>query len=470
MFCPKCGKELKVGDKFCPACGAMVTQEILEASKKGEEISADLFVDGKRKTQEKFSNKKKIIIFIGIILLFVLFAVKFFGSPVKTEKKIIADLQASDAFISPNVNISALEISKRETKKNEGTDKVYTTVSINGECIHGVLSYILDYKLLNHKWILTSILRDYEGPWEFDGISKEDILDDLDSFTGQELSEDYSHISIEDGDYNSNALTLYEKSFTVNIEDKCLLKYTHINIYQVVYEIAHGKWVLQEFNELGERYEPAQAPYLGSSGKIMKELIMDCETCDKSVHYDDYSYCSTEEFWESGYEIRYYTGHKKWPWGTVHFDVAIPLYFNYNPAEDDIDWSYDPSKITQTFKNVDWNLCGEWTYAGNDCNCLMKIDDIEATDNPQNFIVTLSINGKSKDGSVNTAGKQQKLELETLDGYTWTMNIGPIKETANESMWFPRIILTGPSFKREEAGIYWSCFSNGDGVKLNKIS
>lgn len=100
-------------------------------------------------------------------------------SGAKSEKEIVADLQAREEFISNTVKISDYEIIKRQTDSNNKTDLVYITVHTDDPGLTSSLTYELKYELYNEGWILESVMRYYDGPWEFSGLQDEQILADI---------------------------------------------------------------------------------------------------------------------------------------------------------------------------------------------------------------------------------------------------------------------------------------------------
>ena len=111
MFCPKCGKELKTGDKFCPACGAMVTHGALESNKEAEDSNRYSVPSIKKK------NPMKKIIIVALIL-FVIGGIGIFflsggksGHLTQEGKKLLNDGHISES-------ISYFQSAIEENQKN----------------------------------------------------------------------------------------------------------------------------------------------------------------------------------------------------------------------------------------------------------------------------------------------------------------------------------------------------------------
>ncbi|MCE5250326.1 zinc-ribbon domain-containing protein [bacterium] len=59
MFCPKCGKQIDDGGKFCSNCGFKIEPKSLEGEKKDKKD--DIFIEDKKNVQKTVGNIKKVI-------------------------------------------------------------------------------------------------------------------------------------------------------------------------------------------------------------------------------------------------------------------------------------------------------------------------------------------------------------------------------------------------------------------------
>lgn len=87
---------------------------------------------------------------------------------VASESQMIEDLQNSTSFYSIQpIDISDVEVTKRQTDEENKVDKVWVQVDIGNSDIEGSLYYLMTYGLYNDGWKLDDIQEDRINEWNF---------------------------------------------------------------------------------------------------------------------------------------------------------------------------------------------------------------------------------------------------------------------------------------------------------------
>ena len=311
----------------------------------------------------------------AILLLCLMLILSSCSQGEKSEADIIKDLQEHEAFISSTAVITDYEIIKRQTDKENRVDEVYLTVYAEGEQLECVLSYVLRYDLYNEGWLLESVLRYYDGPWEISGLDTAQIVRDIQDgnydtyFTNFEMEITSTEITGEST--NSNASSLYEKSYTVDLEANAV-GFDYDASYNAFYKISDGVWELQNVDVLSRKYMPAYSPNVTASDKIMDTLA-----------YDSYEYIGREQDWENCSEIIHYTATKQYELGTETYEISIPVSFSLDTDDNSWSWSYNSDEILEVFQDATFHIEGTWSsYVdegvwGDEWNIFLDINDIE---------------------------------------------------------------------------------------------
>lgn len=383
----------------------------------------------------------------------------------KSEKEIVADLRASEQFISENLEISDYEIIKRQTDPENHSDVVYLTVRSDDPDLTCALTYKVSYILYNDGWILESVGRSKDGPWEFSGLSDEKLIEDVKSNDSWFLEwEDLNvqEITITDEGYNSNASTFYEKWISLELTASHTA-FDYCAAYNVFYEISDGTWSLQNVDTQYTRYVPTYSPSISASDQVMESFEMDVAA---GTQFDSFEYLRTDEDWEHCSETRYYTAKKTWFYGTETFLVSIPLTFYI--ADGDTHWSYDLNEITHSIQSVDWNIEGTWVNKYNSSSfpyisTKIEINTVSATDDPEVFKVNLSCDASS--------GKYPYLcktngfgdaRLKYVESGTWFLYIDNSIATLDDDRAWYSFTLKGYSMGYTHEGFFWDYSSLSD--------
>lgn len=331
---------------------------------------------------EEINMRNSQYAFLSILLILMLTLLTGCSESAKDEKEIIQDLQSNSAFIANDIKISNYEIIKRQTDVNNKTDLVYITVQTNDPELTCSLSYELRYKLYNDGWILESMVRYYDGPWEFSGLTNDQILSDIKSndyyFENWDL--DIQNIEVTSEVYNSNAMAYYEKEIVVDLTAHNML-FDYFTSYSIYYEVANGEWELKSVDVQSRQYVPTSSPDIRATDSIIDTLELgEGATATK---YDSYRYLESDADWPNCTEIRYYMATKDWWFGTESYLISIPLSFSLESGEDSSMWTYNSSEIETSIHEVDWKITGIWNGTWLDW---------EGNVDPQYGEVTLNIN------------------------------------------------------------------------------
>lgn len=329
-------------------------------------------------------TKYKCFLAMAIILTSLLLLTSCSEST-KSEKDIIADLQASDGFISTTAEINGYEIIKRQTDKPNKSDIIYITVEASNPEITCELSYIMQYVLYNEGWILEDVSRYYDGPWRIDGLPNEQVMSDIreyDAFVS-EYETQYGNLSTEtvivtgeqyDGTFGKSVNVAYDAS-------DVLIDY-HAE-YVMEYRFYEDTWQYISMTKTTSRYEPNFSPNVESTNNIMDTL-----------HYNSYSYLRTEKDWENCTETVYYTAKITFFLGTEIYEIAIPLHFSVEDENTSM-WTYRSSEIVERYQSTtDWRIKGVWSASGgkdfsqDEYDIHLEIGEIAATEDPKIFTVS----------------------------------------------------------------------------------
>lgn len=110
------------------------------------------------------------------------------------ESQLRADLYSSDAFSEyandRNMEITDLEIVKRQTDEAQKVDAVWIRANAASEEVEAEMYYVMTYNLYNDGWLLESVEDDEIDSWCFvplQGVSDDVIANDLQYFSNYEI-------------------------------------------------------------------------------------------------------------------------------------------------------------------------------------------------------------------------------------------------------------------------------------------
>ena len=340
---------------------------------------------------------RKCFLCIFLILIFVLLS--GCSKAAKSEREILEDLQSNPVFISGDVEISNYEIIKRQTDVDNRTDMVYITVQTDAPELTSSLTYELKYELYNDGWILESMQRYWDGPWEFSGLTDNQLLSDIKSndFYFEDWFLAVQNFEIIDEVCDSNAIAYYEKRISADLTARGL-QFDYYSSYIIYYRIIDGTWELESIDVLDRRYIPTSAPNENALDNVVENLELGSGA--SATSYDSYEYLKTETDWPNCTETRYYTATKNWWYGTETYLISIPLYFSLENGDDSSCWTYHSNEIVSSIYTVDWNLKGTWVNKYDSASfpyitVNLKINSFMETDDPEEYVVNLSCNASS---------------------------------------------------------------------------
>jgi len=414
--------------------------------------------------------------FSGVFLILILVLLSGCSKSGKSENEIINDLQANPVFISKDVEISNYEIIKRQTNVDNKTDLVYITVHTNDPELTCSLSYELKYELYNEGWLLESMMRYYDGPWDFSGLQDKQLLSDIkDSdyyFSDWDL--ELEDIEITDEKCDSNAIAYYEKQIDVDLIAHNMM-FDYYSSYTVFYEIVNGTWQLQNVEVQRRKYVPTYSPGISATDAIMETLEMDISHDEKNI-YDSFEYLRAEKDWENCHETRYYSATKSWFYGTETFLIEIPL--NFYLEENEPYWHYNSDEIIHTLQKVDWDIIGStwacdysnadgWSGALNSYAVVnLRILDVMETDDPNTYNAKLYCNGYSIGYRYKCFAEEGTTAKLSYTGKYWNLSIEEPTNLADDVIWIGAFSFYGFEYLGRQ-GVFWFC--TRDGVKLQQM-
>lgn len=122
MFCEKCGKEIKDGDKFCPYCGA---ENKINKEEPSHDIPPDFSVKGAGK-----KKKGAVIAIAAVIIIGIIAAVKMFGSSDAKEtakdstyKEVKENAAEKESKPAKKENVKPKKETDGEMKKDSGQEE-----------------------------------------------------------------------------------------------------------------------------------------------------------------------------------------------------------------------------------------------------------------------------------------------------------------------------------------------------------
>ena len=291
-------------------------------------------------------------------------------------------------FISQNVKISDYEIIKRQTDKKNKSDIIYLTVRTADTNLTCELSYMMQYTLYNDGWVLESVERYADGPWSIEGLSEEQLLEDIQ--LNDPFFLEYDNLIITDYEVCDEGYDYidgtYKKWMTVSVcASTSLFNYTSYNM--IDYFITEDGWDICSVWVDSSHYTPTFVPDVSSTDKIMDTL-----------EYDAYEYLDVEENFENCEATVLYTAKSEYKFGTEVYTVSIPIKFSLDGGRDSVWWSYSSKKIEAQLETVNWNVEGVWigqqegSTDRKDWNAHLEIKDIAAADEPGTFSAKVSSN------------------------------------------------------------------------------
>ncbi|NBI11347.1 hypothetical protein D1641_15230 [Colidextribacter sp. OB.20] len=421
---------------------------------------------------------KKQIFFLCVFWVLILMSLSGCSKSGKSEKEIINDLQADPVFISADVEISDYKIIKRQTDVENKTDFVYITVHTNAPELTSSLTYELKYELYNEGWILESVMRYYDGPWEFSGLSNEQLLADVkdNDYYFSDWDLDVEDFEIVEETCDSNAMVYYEKWITIDLAAHHT-SFDYHSSYKMCYGIVDGIWQLQSAEIQNRRYAPT---YSAGTGNVMETLDMNLQNLylldGVSYQYDNYQYLRTDSDWDNCFEIQYYTAEKTWFYGKETFLISIPVHFSIEDGYPH--WYYNEDEIGQTLQSVEWGIIGtKWTSD----MATLEIHDISATDDPNVYSANVSCNARYisyvyANGLLYHCEAANKLATLSYKEGHWSLQIPDNTESIDwTDTWCGNFYLHGYDEKPEalwpeqKAGLFWF-IARYNSSKLEKVS
>lgn len=390
----------------------------------------------------------------------------------KSEKEIIKDLQANPVFIATDIEISDYDIIKRQTDTENKTDVIYITVHTNAPELTSSLTYELKYELYNEGWILESVMRYYDGPWEFSGLSDEQLLEDIkeNDYYFSDWNLDVENIEVTNEFCDSSAMSYYQKTISVDLLSHSI-GFDYFSSYNMFYIISDGRWQLESADVQARKYVPKFTPDVSETDKIMDTL-----------EYDNYEFLNIEEDLDNCKVTVYYIARTEYELGTETYTVSIPITYSLESGPDSAHWSYFSSDISSKLSLIDWDIQGIWSANGDgsknfsqdEWNIYLEIDEIIGTDDPYVYLARAMSNSIYRDIAFIELNRYYCITDSFTDGIITRQGPGKYKleiESTIEGEGVSGKGVTKGIFSielgdgaKEESGIWWA--GGGGYIKL----
>lgn len=390
------------------------------------------------------------------------------GTKEKPEKEVIADLQASRWFISETLEIKSYEITKRQTDVENKRDIVYVTVHTNEPEMTCDLSYVMEYVLYNDGWVLEAVRKDEEGTWLLQGLTTERIAEDVvaDDEFYENLKIKSCVIEEEVDSYNDGQ---YSKRVCVEVLAGNGVFYSEAS-HVLTYQITGNSWEKTSIMLDTRDYWPSSGPITTSADALVKTLKTDDHIV--KVKYDAYKYKETDN---SNLRQRvatvYYTAEKKWDFCTETYLIAIP--YSFSLKEGNATWTCEKSEIKSELQNVNFKIQGtRWKQGYVDdggwdsalsgyANVDLKINNIQATEDPETYTANISCNASSSEYSFycKTGGNVNAKLKYSRPGEYYLFVTNPSGKT--DAYWSGTFIFSNSASRDYDRGVFWQYSSIG---------
>lgn len=174
MFCKNCGTENPDGEGFCKNCGFALREEV-----------------GVKKKKTVPKPVKIGLIFVSIIICVVYAIIQVIINRPVSEQTIVNDV-TEDILSERNVEIEEVEVSLRETKKEE--DWAIVSIKAKNDTVEYIESYDVYYRKDKKGWHLSDIENNSMDEWEVNPLTApktEDVIDECKQYLVNECNEEY---------------------------------------------------------------------------------------------------------------------------------------------------------------------------------------------------------------------------------------------------------------------------------------
>lgn len=172
------------------------------------------------------------------------------GTNMVMEAELKEDLGSSDIFSqsvpSKDVEITNLEIIKRQTIPEDRVDKVWVSTSVASDAVEGDISFIMFYNLYSDGWRFEEAAEYEHSSWEYRplvGISEESVLEEMPE--GAEILKNECDLTAR----NQKVTYIYKEKYPY-------CDYVYLKEFEYCFDRNNGCWRYIGDYDAGSYYEP----------------------------------------------------------------------------------------------------------------------------------------------------------------------------------------------------------------------
>lgn len=171
--------------------------------------------------------------------------------------------------------------------------------------------------------------------------------------------------------------------------------------YQLTYVLYNEGWILEEFDEIDSRYEAKEEP-------IIEEVEIEL-----SEKYENCTLLSTEKESPNDYEYLFLGELEISEVLYAQYELNVSAHFSLNDG-----WHFS---LTETEKELFWDLNGVWTYSDEDIEITAVVSDFQEGDyyehrSGNEYVLTLEYICKTKNATLQSGGT---MEYYLQDDFGW---------------------------------------------------
>lgn len=278
-----------------------------------------------------------------------------------TKSQLKDDLYSSNVFSqyvnNLNMEITELEITKRQTNENQMVDTVWVEINAVCEAVEAEMYYVMTYKLYNDGWQLDTVAEYTPGQWKFiplKSIEEESVPYHLLSYLIYNHALDFpdSFFQIENFDINERHTTVDPDAIlrdTFNISATAIDDKSEIRIsgeYIITYSL-YDEWDVEVY--------VSQEDITPAKGLEIEEILAYVKS---ETDCDELTYVSTESAFADRTECHYVQGVKYHPYMTENCIYKISCSFSMN------NYNWKINDMQRLSVEASWDAIGSWYDSG----------------------------------------------------------------------------------------------------------
>ena len=188
---------------------------------------------------------------IFVICLCTLLCLTSCGDNTKSEKELQNDLLGSEEFYdAQEVDVTSFEVEQRLTSKENKSDIVYVTVSVENDDVVGTLNYVMDYILYDNGWELVSVTQDTTPSFSPKSMPSDETVDGI---LKEALDNKFGDVPYEITEVNRDTSggPVCDTSYQVEVHHTYVtLNYSYD--VSVFFDNVKGLWENHEIHQIGD--------------------------------------------------------------------------------------------------------------------------------------------------------------------------------------------------------------------------